>query len=186
MPSDFDESTVCERDPESLATHLAAAKGEAVVPRVDGDAVLVACDSVLEYEGIARGKPRTPERAIEAWQRIRGHQGTLHTGHYVWVRRGDDVRTQLRTASTIVKFADVTDEEIEAYVATGEPAAVAGGFTIDGYGGAFITGVMGDPHNVIGISLPLFRQMLLDLGVPWTSLWRQPTQPLKILDPSAG
>ena len=80
--------------------------------------------------------------------------------------------TQSRIASTVVKFGDLTDDEIAAYVATGEPLVVAGGFTIDGFGGPFITGVEGDPHNVIGISLPLLRQMLLDLGVQWQSLWR--------------
>jgi len=86
----------------------------------------------------------------------------------------EDVRHQVRVATTGVTFADLTDAEITAYAATGEPQRVAGAFTIDGYGGAFVTRITGDPHNVVGISLPLVRQMLLDLGVAWHLLWRSP------------
>ncbi len=170
--SGVDEDAVDEDRPDLLARSLAEAKGVAVLEQIEGDVVLVACDSVLEFEGRAHGKPGTPEQAIAQWCRIRGGQGVLHTGHFVVVRRGDHEVRQSRVASTVVRFGDLTDEEIEAYVATGEPLVVAGGFTIDGFGGAFIVGVEGDPHNVIGISLPLLRQMVLDLGVPWQSLWR--------------
>ncbi len=170
--SGIDEDTIHDDRPDLLARALAEAKGSAVLERVEGDVVLVACDSLLEFEGRAYGKPGTPEQAVAHWCRIRGGQGVLHTGHFVVVRHGDREVRQSRIASTVVKFGDLTDEEIEAYVATGEPLVVAGGFTIDGFGGAFITAVEGDPHNVIGISLPLLRQMVLDLGVPWQSLWR--------------
>lgn len=170
--SGVDEEAIHDDRPDLLARALAEAKGSAVLERVEGDVVLVACDSVLEFEGRAHGKPGSPEQAVAHWCRIRGGQGVLHTGHFVVVRQGDREVSQSRIASTVVRFGDLTDEEIEAYVATGEPLVVAGGFTIDGFGGAFITSVKGDPHNVIGISLPLVRQMVLDLGVPWQSLWR--------------
>lgn len=170
--SGVDEDAIHHPRPDLLARTLAEAKGMAVLNDVTGDVVLVACDSVLEFEGRAHGKPGTPEQAVAQWQRIRGGQGVLHTGHFVSVVAGGREMTQSRIASTVVKFGDLTDDEIAAYVATGEPLVVAGGFTIDGFGGPFITGVEGDPHNVIGISLPLLRQMLLDLGVQWQSLWR--------------
>ena len=102
---------------------------------------------------------------------MRGRQGLLYTGHYAALVLGpDDVRHQVRSAVTGVTFADLTDAEIAAYADTGEPQRVAGAFTIDGYGGAFVTRITGDPHNVIGISLPLVRQMLLDQGVSWHTL----------------
>lgn len=170
--SGVDEDAIHNSRPDLLARELSEAKGAAVLKDIVGDVVLVACDSVLEFEGRAHGKPGTPEQAAAQWCRIRGGQGVLHTGHFVVVRKEGEEMTQSRIASTVVKFADLTEDEIAAYVATGEPLVVAGGFTIDGFGGAFITGVEGDPHNVIGISLPLFRQMLLDLGIPWQSLWR--------------
>ncbi len=170
--SGVDEDVIHHERPDLLARALAQAKGEAVLDRVEGDVIVVACDSVLEFEGRPHGKPGTPAEAVAHWRRIRGGQGVLHTGHFVLVRRNGHEVTQSRVASTVVRFADLTDQEIQAYVATGEPLVVAGGFTIDGIGGAFITGVDGDPHNVIGISLPLLRQMLLDLGVEWQSLWR--------------
>lgn len=172
MASDFDESGVTEPRPLDLVLHLARAKGESVASRVeDDDVIIVACDSVLEFEGRARGKPRTPEAAAALWRRMSGRQGVLHTGHFVLVRRGGWEQRALRTASTVVRFADLTEDEIVAYAASGEPENVAGAFTIDGLGGAFITGIDGDPHNVVGLSLPLLRQILLDLGVQWPSLW---------------
>ena len=166
--SDVDESLITDPQPVRLALRRAAAKGEFVAERVAGEAIFVACDSVLEFEGRAHGKPRTVEATTAQWQRMRGRQGVLHTGHFVLVRSDDEARQALRTASTVVKFADVTDEEIAAYVARGEPRWVAG---------AFITGVEGDPHNVVGLSLPLLRQILLDLGVTWPSLWRGGAEP---------
>lgn len=172
LVSGFDENQVQEEDPARLASLLAEAKGTTVLHRVEGDAIVVACDSVLEFEGRPHGKPGTPQRAAEQWRRMRGRQGVLHTGHFVWVRRGTEESVVLRVASTVVKFADLTDGEIDAYTLSGEPLWVAGAFTIDGLGGAFLTGVEGDPHNVVGISLPLVRQILLDLGIEWHTLWR--------------
>jgi septum formation protein len=102
---------------------------------------------------------------------LSGVTGTLVTGHHVIVSRGGQQRRATRNAVTLVHFADLSDAEMEAYAATGEPENVAGGFTIDGFGGPFVTGLEGDPHNVVGISLPLLRMMLADLGVTWHDLW---------------
>lgn len=171
--SGFDESTVRDPSPTSLCVRLAEAKGLTVAEQLtDDDVVVLAADTVMEIEGKARGKPRTPEAAIKLWQRMRGHSAVIHTGHFVLVRRSgrDEHSTQIR--STTVNFADLSDEEIEAYVATGEPVDVAGGFSINRLGGAFVTTLSGDPFNVVGISLPLVRQMLIDLDVPWHTLWQ--------------
>lgn len=173
--SGFDEDAVVDRNPARLAQKLAEAKGRAVLPRLAGDVVVVACDSVLELEGRPRGKPGSREAAVEQWLRMRGREGVLHTGHWVLVRRGDDEREALRVASTLVRFADLSETEIRAYAATDEPVQVAGAFTIDSLGGAYVTAIEGDPHNVVGLSLPLLRQMLIDLGVEWHTLWRPGT-----------
>lgn len=171
--SGVDESSVTAGSPKLLTSTLATLKGEAVVALLNAaeDAVVVACDSVLEFDGKAQGKPGTAPAARALWRKLAGRSGVLHTGHHVVVLRGGTRRSATRVGSTLVRFADPTDEEIAAYIATGEPQDVAGGFTIDGYGGAFIAGIDGDPHNVIGLSLPLLRQMLADLGVAWHTLW---------------
>ena len=149
---------------------LARAKAEAVAATATGRTadVLVGCDSLLDLDGEPMGKPGTAERARARWLRMRGRSGVLRTGHWVRTRDG---RTAGAVSATTVHFADVTPEEIEAYVATGEPLQVAGAFTLDGLGGAFVTGVDGDPHGVVGISLPLLRQLLITLDVSWTDLW---------------
>ncbi|WP_385899263.1 Maf family protein [Tessaracoccus sp. O5.2] len=172
LVSGFDERSVADPVPPRLAGRLAEAKGSAVLPQTEGDLLLLACDSVLEFEGRAHGKPGSEQAAAERWRRMRGREGLLHTGHFVVVRRGAQVFRSTRVGSTVVRFADLSDEEIAAYAATGEPQKVAGGFTIDGRGGAYVTSVEGDPYNVVGVSLPLFRQMVIDAGVPWQSLWR--------------
>lgn len=169
--SGFDESQIIDPVPVSLATRLAFEKGNSVLPRLEGDFVLFACDSVLEFEGRAHGKPGTYEAAVRHWKRMRGREGLLHTGHFVATRLGEDLQTATAIGSTKVSFADVSDAEIEAYAATGEPQRVAGGFTMDGIGAAFVTSIVGDPYNVIGLSLPRVRQMVIDLGVPWQRLW---------------
>ena len=171
-----------ELAPDEVALVLARAKSEAVAAVLDGesapddapeDAVVLGCDSVLELDGEAHGKPADATEATARWQRMRGRSGVLHTGHWVVDLREDGMGATLgAVASTTVHFADVTDDEIAAYVATGEPLAVAGAFTTDGLGGAFVRGIEGDHHNVVGISLPLLRELLLDLGVTWPSLWR--------------
>lgn len=166
--SGVDETQVTSTDPANLAAALAQLKCRAVAERVEGDALVVGCDSVLAFEGAILGKPTDAADATARWRRMRGRSGVLHTGHCV--RRGDE--EFLDSASTVVHFADVSDAEIAAYVATGEPLHVAGAFTLDGYGGAFVRGIEGDPHNVVGISLPLLRLLVADVGVEWTSLWR--------------
>lgn len=168
--SGVDESTVVEGRPGALACRLAELKALAVAHQLGGGADLVlGCDSVLELDGEVLGKPVDADDARRRWRAMRGGQGVLHTGHcLVDLAVG---RALTRAAATVVRFADVTDDEIDAYVATGEPLQVAGAFTIDGLGGAFVTGVEGDPHNVVGLSLPLLRDMVRELGFRWTDLW---------------
>jgi len=174
--SGVDESQVSDAEPATLVTRLAELKAGAVHARVQEDpdlareaGWLLACDSMLELNGEVLGKPADAAAAVRRWQRMRGRSGVLHTGH-VLVELGSG-RTVTRSVATTVHFADVADEEIEAYVGTGEPLQVAGAFTIDGLGGAFVSGLEGDHHNVVGLSLPVLRQMLAELGVRWTDLW---------------
>jgi septum formation protein len=171
--SDVDESLVQTDDIHALVAELARRKAEAVAAEVlpAADVVIVGCDSMLEVDGVPYGKPGSPENAAELWNRLSESTGLLVTGHHVIVSTGGEVRSMNRNAETLVHFADLSGAEIAAYAATGEPEGVAGGFTIDGYGGPFITGIEGDPHNVVGISLPLLRMMLADLGVTWHDLW---------------
>ena len=173
--SDVDELVFHAPTPAELASLLAEQKAEAVFSSLGSpsDCVVIGCDSILDFEGKPVGKPGTPDAAVRLLKRTRGRSGVLVTGHHIIVS-GAEVQRVNRVGSTVVHVADLTDEEIDAYVATGEPEHVAGGFTIDGLGGAFITGIEGDPHNVVGLSLPLVRMMLADCGVRWTSLWRSP------------
>jgi septum formation protein len=164
------ESQVRSTDPAALAGELARLKARAVAPKVP-DAVVVGCDSVLGLDGAVHGKPADPAEAVARWRAMRGRSGVLHTGHCVIAPGGREV---LRSAATTVHFADLTDYEIEAYVATGEPLQVAGAFTVDGLGGAFVRGIEGDHHNVVGISLPLLREMFAEVDVAWVSLWSGP------------
>ena len=175
--SDVDESLVQADDIQEIVGELARRKAEAVAAEVlpGEDVVIVGCDSMLEVDGVPYGKPGSPENAAELWSRLSESTGLLVTGHHVIVSRGGEVHSTNRNAETLVHFADLSAAEIEAYAATGEPETVAGGFTIDGYGGPFITGIEGDPHNVVGISLPLLRMMLADLGVTWHDLWNSPS-----------
>lgn len=170
--SGVDESQLDGLPPAQLALGLAELKCAAVAVREDlpPDVLVLGCDSVLELDGEALGKPGTPEIAAERWRAMRGRSGVLHTGHSL--RDPATGREEGATASTTVHFADVSDEEIDAYVATGEPLHVAGAFTIDGVGGAFVTGIEGDHHNVVGVSMPLLRRLVLRLGHSWPSLWQ--------------
>jgi septum formation protein len=173
--SDVDEDAFSCADVGELVSQLAQAKASAVFERVgDGDVVVIGCDSLLDLDGEAMGKPADTVQARERWQRMRGRTGYLRTGHHVMARLGGMVETRTAVATTEVAFADLADDEIEAYLATGEPLRVAGAFTIDGLGGAYVTGLAGDPHNVVGISLPLLRTMLAELRVPWHTLWTRP------------
>ncbi|KRC64579.1 septum formation protein Maf [Aeromicrobium sp. Root236] len=168
--SGVDEERITSTDAANLAAALAQLKCRTVAAQIDGDALVIGCDSVLAFEGEIFGKPAGPVEAAGRWRRMRGRSGVLHSGHCV--RRGEEEFVE--TASTIVHFADISDAEIDAYVATGEPLQVAGAFTIDGLGGAFITGIEGDHHNVVGLSLPLLRDLVGDLGIAWTDLWSLP------------
>ncbi len=172
--SDVEEDGVFAATPAATAELLAVMKAQAVAARVGPrpETLVLGCDSLLELDGEALGKPGTAELAIARWRAMRGRSGVLHTGHCLI----DPATTQrvVATASTTVRFAEVNDAEIEAYVATGEPLRVAGAFTIDGRGGAFVESIDGDHHNVVGVSLPLLRRMCGMFGVRWTDLWELP------------
>lgn len=169
--------------PSEIVTALAESKAEAVVPAVADevpDAVIVGCDSMLSTAGEhgpeVAGKPATAEVATQRWKRMAGGTGELLTGHAVVRLR--DGRVEARTRdhlSTTVRFAEPTDAELDAYIATGEPLKVAGGFTLDGFGGWFVDGVDGDPSSVLGISLPLTRELLRQVDVSVLSLWESHT-----------
>lgn len=164
--SGVDESTVRADTPEDLVSQLAALKCRAVADQ-HPDALVLGCDSVLWFDGEILGKPQTPQVATSRWQQMRGKSGVLFTGHCL--RLGE--RDVQRVVATTIHFANLSDEDIAAYVATGEPLQVAGGFTIDGLGGAFIERIEGDHLNVIGVSIPALREMAAVLGVVWRSLW---------------
>lgn len=168
--SGVDEDAVTAPTPAELALALAEAKASVVAakPEVKG-ALVIGCDSVLELDGEALGKPTDAEEATARWKAMRGRAGTLQTGHCVYDTLSG--RYSSATASTVVRFGDPTDEEIAAYVRSGEPLHVAGAFTLDGRSAPFIDGIDGDHGNVIGISLPLVRRLLGELGVGITELW---------------
>jgi septum formation protein len=163
--SGVDEDAVTAPSPAELVRTLAHAKAVAVAGRQRGSLLVLGCDSLLELDGHALGKPSSTEEAIARWKSMRGRTGVLHTGHtLIEVADATPARVLDRVASTEVRFADPSDAEIAAYVATGEPLRVAGAFTIDGFGGWFVESVAGDHHNVVGLSLPLLRRMLRELG----------------------
>ena len=174
--SGVDEDEVTASSPEGLAAALARRKAQAVAQRLGADRLhvgaelVLGCDSVFEMDGVGYGKPADAGEAVIRWRAMRGRRGTLHTGHHL-IDLGSD-RSVQGVGSAEVTFAQVSDAEIDAYVATGEPLSVAGAFTIDGLGGPFVERVEGDPHTVVGLSLPLLRRLLADLGVTWPSLWR--------------
>jgi septum formation protein len=159
---------------EQLVEFLAKAKAESVVsdPRTFG-ALILGGDSALEFQGATLGKPHKPEVAIARWKQLRGNSGTLYSGHCL-IDNTDPENTKVvsRVSSTKVFFSDLSDDEISAYVATGEPLKVAGAFTIDGIGGAFLDRIEGDAHTVVGLSLRVLRELTKQLGVEYTSLWR--------------
>lgn len=165
--SGVDESEVTAGSTAELVEQLAWRKARQVADHLDGPALVLGCDSMLELDGVALGKPRDAADARDRWRVMRGRTGTLHTGHALIDTNRGAVR---QTASTPVRFADVSDAELDCYVATGEPLAVAGAFTVDGLGGWFIEAVDGDFHNVVGVSLPLVRTMLMELGHDLSSI----------------
>ncbi|WP_425582459.1 Maf family protein [Streptomyces synnematoformans] len=170
LVSGVDEDSVTAATPAELALVLAEAKAGAVAGRPEAaDALVVGCDSVLELDGRALGKPVDAEDATARWKAMRGRSGVLQTGHCVIDTASG--RRASATAGTVVRFGEPSDAEIAAYVATGEPLHVAGAFTLDGRSSAFIDGIDGDHGNVVGLSLPLLRRLLAELGVRITDLW---------------
>ena len=169
--SGVDESQLDGLPPAELALQLAELKCAAVAARDDlpPQALVLGCDSVLELDGKALGKPDHADEAVQRWREMRGRSGVLRTGHCL--HDTTTGRVAAATASTTVHFAEISDEEISAYVATEEPLYVAGAFTVDGLGGAFVTAIEGDHHNVVGVSLPLVRELVAELGHAWTDLW---------------
>jgi septum formation protein len=170
--------------PEDRIRALAEAKADAVVRRLTAgelpdlprdDVVVIGCDSMLLIDDELQGKPDSPEQARVRWKQMSGRDGVLLTGHAVRRLVAGDVRARAAaTRSTVVRMGRPTDQELDAYIATGEPLDVAGALTIDGFGGWFVDGVDGDPSNVLGISLPLVRDLLAKVGVAVTDLWRSP------------
>lgn len=161
-------------EPADIALLLARAKCETVAVDTTDSTLVIGCDSLLELDGEVHGKPVDAAEAVARWMAMRGRSGILHTGHWLRDERDTDdegtAATLGATVSTTVHFADLSDLEIAAYVATGEPLAAAGAFTIDGLGGAFVTGIEGDHHAVVGLSLPMLRDLLLEIGVDWFDL----------------
>jgi septum formation protein len=175
--SHVDEDAIAEElspiKTADLCVALATAKGEAVVKEItvteNRNLLVIAADSMLEFEGESLGKPGSPEVAIARWKAMRGKSGYLHTGHWVMDVVSGQVRSGLAGAK--VEFADVSDAEILAYVESGEPLSVAGGFTHEGKSAAFITKMTGDSPAVGGISLALLREFSKEMSIEWTQLW---------------
>jgi septum formation protein len=186
--SGVDEDAFDAADPATLALVLAQAKARTVAERIGhasgsepgrGNTLVIGCDSVLDLDGVAYGKPDDAQDAITRWKSMRDREGVLVTGHcLIDCRigcRADEPPEVSDVARTTVHFADLSDAEIEAYVGTGEPLYVAGAFTLDGIGGPFVDSIVGDPSNVVGLSLPLLRRLLRRLGVAVNELWTDPS-----------
>ena len=193
--SQVDEDSILDRIPDASPAEkvcaLAKAKGTAVASAMraaqfspheaalpEDECVLVACDSMLEADGELLGKPHYPHVALARVKALSKAHTTLWSGHYLAHMHCDKdgwqvLREDTRPSATDIYFGSINDEEAQAYVASGEPLEVAGSFTIDGLGGAFIEAIKGDHHNVVGISLPLIRTMMADMGLQWVSLWDQ-------------
>ena len=168
--SGVDEDVYSAPSTGELTQVLASAKASAVASRL-GDGLVIGCDSLLDLDGRAYGKPASPAEAEARWHEMSGKAGTLFTGHCVIdVPSG---RCEAAVAATTIRFGTPTDAEISAYVATGEPLNMAGAFTIEGLGGWFVDSIDGDHNNVIGISVPLLRGLFRDLGVTIPDLWAQ-------------
>ena len=179
--------------PDEHVLLLARRKAADVAARLaddipDFDGIVIGGDSMFEIGGEVLGKPYTPENAVARWRAMRGRTGVLHSGHAVIrVAPGRPAREVHATAAASVSFVDdVTDAEIEAYVATGEPLHVAGAFTVDSLGGAFIERVEGDPSTVVGMSVSTLRRLVREVGVEWTALWNSVDPSLEHVDVGDG
>lgn len=162
--------------PGDVVCALARAKAEQVASELDSsvaaNCVVIGCDSMLYLDGQLCGKPGSADAAVRQWHLMRGRSGQLHTGHCLLrLIDGDAIHSEVQSGCTTVHFGIPSDADLSAYVASGEPLRVAGGFTLDGLGGWFIDGIEGDPANVIGISLPLLRGMLERAGLSVAALW---------------
>ncbi|EPR76594.1 Septum formation protein Maf [Leifsonia rubra CMS 76R] len=182
LASGVDEEAVAAAAPgplngPALVELLARAKAEAVTDsRINGhpiDGFILGGDSAFELDGQLFGKPHEPEIATQRWAAQRGRTGVLHSGHWLIDHRGGEVRgaTGAVSSASVTFASNISDAEIDAYVATGEPLKVAGAFTIDSLGAAFITRIEGDPHAVVGLSVSLLRQLLREFDAEWTDLW---------------
>lgn len=167
--SGVDEDAITAATPAELALVLAEAKAAAVAAGLTDGELVIGCDSVLELDGLALGKPADAAEALARWRSMRGRAGVLRTGHCV-IDTANGRQTSA-TASTTVRFGTPDDAEVAAYIATGEPLQVAGAFTLDGRSAPFVEGIDGDAGNVIGLSLPLLRALLAELDVRITDLW---------------
>ncbi len=168
-PGVDEDALVAKQKPatiQEMTLLLAKAKAEAV----SFDGLVLGCDSALLFDGEMLGKPHHPEVAISRWQKMRGKTGLLCSGH--WLIDGQIGTASGKVTQTSVSFANLSDEQIHKYVATGEPLQVAGAFTIDGFGGAFVERIEGDYHTVVGLSLVALRELVTELGHDYQSLWR--------------
>lgn len=171
--SDVDEedSIYLSMTPKEMVVALAIVKAHTVREIIVGTGLIIACDSTFEFEGASLGKPLTPEVATERAHLLSGKSGYLHTGHCILdTERGVEIAD---VATTKVNFSELSDQEIDDYVASGEPLNVAGGFTLDGLSSAFISSIEGDYTNVIGLSVPLLRRMTSQLGYAWHEITHQ-------------
>jgi septum formation protein len=177
--SDVDEDAITAQlgtdDPDALVLALARAKADAVARRIGRPStatLVLGCDSLFTIDGTTWGKPSGPDEAVARIRSMRGRSGVLRTGHHLLDPVGGG--SACGVEATTVRFGPMTDAEIDAYVATGEPLRVAGSFTLDGRSGPFVDGIEGDHTNVVGLSLPLLRRLLSDLGRSVTDLWAAP------------
>ena len=168
--SGVDETTGDGLDTAAVVATLAERKATAVAGRCPG-ALVLGCDSLLELDQVTFGKPASAGQAAEVWRRLSGREATLFTGQCLVAGDGRRVRDVARAA---VRFGTPSEAELAAYVASGEPMTMAGGFSIEGLGAPFVDSIDGDPGTVIGLSLPLLRRMLAQIGVAITDLWRTP------------
>ncbi|OMC40164.1 septum formation inhibitor Maf [Mycobacterium sp. GA-1841] len=169
-------ASLADAAPERVVSALAAAKADEVLTRlpaaVAADCVVIGCDSMLFLDGRLCGKPGDVETARRQWQTMAGRTAHLYTGHAVLAVRGGSVTDRVvDTGITAVQFGSPTEADLQAYLHSGEPLGVAGGFTLDGLGGWFVDRIEGDPSNVIGLSLPLLRRMLADARLSVAQLW---------------
>jgi len=167
--SGIDESIAADLPTAEIVAELAQRKAAAVA-RLRPGALVLGCDSLLDMDGIAVGKPATAREVAQVWRQLAGRTGTLYTGH--WLIAGSTGQALGGVAATVIRFGTPSDAEISAYAATEEPLSLAGAFSIDGLAAPFVDGIDGDPSNVIGLSLPLLRRLLAAVGIAITDLWR--------------